>query len=738
MDARDAVAFCLLSTARCATTVPMRPMTPAPSNESIQALREIFDTGGYTQGLSASIVVAPKGDAVLFLRSGPSDRIHRLFSFDVGTGATRELASGESLLGTREEQLTIEEKARRERLRIVATGIATFSLSQDGSAVLLPVSGKIFVLERATGRIHALAGVDGATDPQFSPDARSVSFVRDHDLWIGDWRTGALRAITTGGTEGVSHGEAEFVAQEEMGRSTGYWWSPDSTRIAWEESDIREVGRNYIADPSRPSDAPVSFAYPFAGKANAKVRLAVQSIDAGAKPEWIEWDRARLPYLAAVTWDPGAPLAIVAQSRDQRDVHLFAADPSTGKTRELVHEHDDAWVDLAKDMPWGLEKSGEFLWLSQAGGEWRLSLHDRDGARVRVLNPGNEFRVRRVLHVDEAKRRVIVTGSDDAPRQQVWELSLDGAAPKKLNAGGGTFSRVYPARGGEAFVETRTDLKHVPTADVHRADGTIAGTLPSVAKRPPFFPTTEITKAAAFDATITRPRDFKPGQRYPVIVFVYGGPSEGQVHDAQDNTWLWRSQWYADQGFVVVSSDNRGILNRGSAWEHAIHGDFGGVTLDDQIAALQALGAKHPEMDLARVGMIGWSFGGFMSALSVTKRGDIFKAAVAGAPVVDWIDYDTHYTERYLGTPQDNPSAYEKSSVLTYTKNLSRPLLLFHGTADDNVYFVNSLKLADALFRDGKSFELVPIARATHMAIRLPETAVPIDTRAAAFFREHL
>jgi dipeptidyl-peptidase-4 len=737
------IAFALALGIGCAPTLhPTEHSTmTALDRDSLDRLREISETGGYTQGLPQQIQVLPDGSAALFLRTGPRDLVTKLYAFDFATGKASELASAESLLGAGEEKLSPEEKARRERQRVISRGIADYVLSEDGALVLVPSSGSLFVLERAGGAAHKLEAVSGATDPRFSPDGRWVSFVRDHDLWICDWRKGELRPVTTGGTEEVSHGEAEFVAQEEMNRFTGYWWSPDSASVAWEESDTREVTKVYIADPSRPSKAPESFAYPFAGTPNAKVRLAVQAIAPGSKPVWVEWDREAFPYLASVVWEKEGPLSILVQTRNQRDERLYSVDAASGKLTELLREHDDAWLDLDQDFPHWLP-SGRFLWKSQADGEWRLQLRDASGKLVSVLNPapasGPEARIRGLAHVDEAKGIAVVTGATDAPQQHLYELSLaQPAPPKALTTGTGTFERFYAKKSG-AYVELFTSLKSLAVTTAHRADGSAAGTLPSVAATPPFLPNVERTKAGGFDVEIIRPRGFLAGKRYPVIDFVYGGPSDGTVHESLFGTFLFRAQWYADHGFIVVTAENRGVYNRGRAWEKAILNDFAGPPLDDQIAALKATAAAHPELDLSRVGISGWSYGGFMSALAVCRRGDFFKAAVAGAPVTDWADYDTHYTERYVGTPKDNPDAYERSNVLTYAKTLDRPLLIFHGTADDNVYFVHSLKLADALFKAGKRFDLVPIIGQTHMAIRLPEFAVGIDGRSVEFFRDTL
>jgi len=282
----------------------------------------------------------------------------------------------------------------------------------------------------------------------------------------------------------------------------------------------------------------------------------------------------------------------------------------------------------------------------------------------------------------------------------------------------------------------------MPRSTVHRADGSVVGELPSVAEKPPFVPRVEMTKlgsGAGFYAALVRPQKFDSKKRYPVIVNVYGGPlqpSASGMVTASMGQWL-LEQWIADQGFILVSLDGRGTPARGHDWERAIGKHFGSVPLEDQVAGLQALGKKYRELDLNRVGIYGWSFGGYLSALGVLRRPDVFKAAVAGAPPTDWLDYDTHYTERYLGLPDTDADAYQEASLLTYAAGLQRPLLLIHGTGDDNVYFRHTLKLADALFRAGRNFELLPLSSMTHMT---PDPVVTerLYSRIAGFFQIHL
>ncbi len=691
-------------------------------------LREILETRSYTAGTPTKVAVAPGGAHVLFLETGPRDNASVLYAFDDATGTARRLAPEEG----ETESLTADEAARRERQRITGTGVPWYVVSDDGKFVVVPEHG-FTVVEIATGARTPVPSSDEAVDPKFSPDGKYVSFVKDYDVWIADRATGSARKVTTGGTADVHHGAAEFVAQEEMKRFSGYWWSPDSKSIAYQETDEREVETAYVGDPSEPTKPPRAFRYPRPGKANAKVRLGIVPI-AGGPTRWIDWDRERFPYLAQVVWEEHAPLTVLAQSRDQREEILFTPE------RELLRETDPAWLNLEPTVPRWLRDGSGFLWISEADGECRLQLRSPDGTLVRVLNPGNEFRLRSLVGIDEDRKVAIVQGSDDPKTNHLWELPLGEDEPLQITDGPGEHVGTY-ARGTRVRAVTTTSLTAAPSVEVFREDGSSAGALPSQSVPLPAPPNVELVALdthPSMEAAILRPRDFRAGKKYPTIVHVYGGPSEGEVRESIASAPFVRLQWLADRGYVVVVADNRGLANRGRAFERAIVGDFATTALADQVEALHALAKRYPEIDLDRVGVTGWSFGGFMAALMVSARGDVYHAAVAGAPVVDWLDYDTHYTERYLGLPEANPEGYRKSDVLTYVKDLRRPLLIAHGTADDNVYFLHSLKLANALLRAGKPFEFLPIPGLTHQAPKDPVAGVELDLRTARFFDEAL
>jgi dipeptidyl-peptidase-4 len=643
-----------------------------------------------------------------------------------------------------EENLSPEEKARRERMRVTARGFASFQLSEDGTLVLVSLSGKLFTFHRGSGKIQELpTGKGTLLDPKFSPDGKQIGYVLDHDVYVMDLATLKERRVTTGGTEDVSHGLAEFVAQEEMDRHTGWWWSPDSQSIAFEEADNREVEIWEVADPAKPGQIGQPQRYPRPGKNNTKVRLGVVSAR-GGEPVWVKWDAEKYPYLATVKWDKGGPLTILIQARSQQEMVLLAVDASTGSTTPLLTEKDDAWLNLDQDVPRWLKDGSGFLWSSEREGAPQLELRDPKGGLVRVVIPSDagylpSFAMRGpgLLHVDEQRKLVYFRGTENPTQSHLFRASLHGGRPERLTEESGIHSAVF-SQDGSVSVRSFSGPKTLRRSYVMRQFGSNLIEVPSVAEEPPFQPTTEIVKVGegkGFWCSVTRPRAFNPKQKYPVIVDVYAGPGIQRVANSKGSHLM--PQWLADQGFIVVSMDGRGTPGRGREWERCIRSNFGVIPLEDQSTALHALAQKYRELDLSRVGITGWSFGGYMSALAVLKRPDIFKAGVAGAPVTDWQDYDTHYTERYLGLPNENTSGYHESSLLTYAKDLKRPLLIIHGTCDDNVYFVHSLKLSEALFRAGKEHQVLPLSGFTHM-VPDPLVRERLEERIVRFFQKHL
>lgn len=710
------------------------PMKEAPLDTRF--LRDFAETRGFMLGRPVKPKPTPDGSAVLFLRAQPRVAQLHLFEFDVATGKTRLLLTPEMVLKGLKESLSPEEKARRERMRVSVAGFTDFQLSPDGTTILVSLSGKLYLVERATGKVRALAsGAGTLVDPKFAPDEKQIAYVLDYDVYVFNLDSGKETAVTRGGSALVTHGLAEFIAQEEMHRYTGYWWSPDSKSIVYEESDANEVEIWYVADPAHPDRPAHRSHYPRPGKKNVSVRLGIVPV-AGGATVWVDWEVKRYPYLGHVHWGKFGPLTITVQSRNQHELALLKVDPLSGKTAPLVVEKDSAWVNLDLTVPRWLSDGQRYLWISERAGGPQLELRNDSRKLGWVLAPP-EAGFQGLVDVNPETGIVVYRASTDPTQSHLFRVTLAKDQPVKMTEKAGIHNAEYSSD-HSLYVQTASLIDAVPETTVHKADGTMVGTLPSVAEDPPFQPRSRVYKIGAdpgYYAWIVRPLDFDARRKYPVIVDVYGGPHHNHVLAPMMSRL--RAQWIANQGFIVVAIDGRGTPGRGRDWERAISKRFGSVPLEDQVRGLRLLAKEYPEMDLNRVGIVGWSFGGYMAALAVMREPELFKAAVAGAPVVDWLDYDTHYTERYLGMPKTDAAAYDEASLLTYAGDLKRPLLLLHGTADDNVYFRHSLKLADALFRAGKDFEILPLPSLTHM---VPDPLVNerLWSRIVRFFQKNL
>lgn len=703
----------------------------ASTVQNPEFLRQWAETYRFSAGRPKSVKITPDGSAVLFLRSGPRSAVQDLFQFDAATGTERVLLTADQILAGSNEELTPEELARRERLRMSSRGISGFSLNEDGSTLLVPLSGKLYLVDRASGKIRSLQSKAGSPqDASFSPDGRFVACVRADEVFVTNVTTGEERQITTGAGGTITHGTAEFVAQEEMDRREGYWWSPDGSMIAYQETDTAGMETFSIADAMKPEKRPQSWPYPRAGGVNASVRLGVVPTT-GGNTVLVEWDRAAFPYMAAVTWKKDAPLTVLVQNREQTHEKLLAVDPATGRTTVLLEERDSAWINLFNETPSWLPEGRGFLWISEKSGWATLELRGRDGQVVRELC-GRDIGLQGLIGVQGDA--AYVAASPEPAEVHVYRVPLAGGLPERLSMEMGVHGVTLGKDGTR--VRSLNLFDGTNELRVERADGSAAGVLRSTAEEPS-LPTIELASVTDLNirAVVIRPRGFEQGKKYPVIVSVYGGPHSNTVNASPRGYVL--QQWMADQGFIVVTLDGRGTPRRGRGWERAIKNDLSKIPLADQKAGVLALCAQFPEMDSNRIGIYGWSFGGYFSAMATMREPGVYKAGIAGAPVADWVDYDTHYTERYMGLPSKNKAGYDAANVLTYCKDLSVPLLVAHGTADDNVYFVHGLKMADAMIRSGREFEFMPLAGFTHMVAE-PEMVEKMWTRFAAFFIDEL
>jgi dipeptidyl-peptidase-4 len=656
-------------------------------------------TRRFTLGAPRGLALSPDGTRVVFLRSrGGTDPVTCLWTLDVETGEERLVADPHRLDATGEEDLPAQERARRERSREQAGGIVGYALDRAVTVAAFALSGRLYVTRLEAGQTPQLIDTAGGViDPRPDPHGRRVAYVSGGALHVHELDAGTTTTVAEPDGPQVTYGLADFVAAEEMDRMRGYWWAPDGESLLVARVDETPVPRWHIADPANPDRVPTVVAYPAAGTPNARVTAEVAVLYGGRTR--IDWSGE---YLADAGWNSDGPWLLV-QPRDQRSVQLLQVDATTGATTAAHERTDPDWVDLVPGVP-GWLGSGSLV-----------TLADRDDARRLVVDDEpvtpSTLQVRDV--VDVGDDTVLFRASTEPASVGLWTWGPDGLT--ELTPGPG----VHGGRlAGGTLVVSRHDLDSDGVAVTVRHSGQFGETvrtIESYAEAPGLLPRVTLLTAGARElpAAVLLPSWHEPGTRLPVLMDPYGGPHAQRVV-ASRNAHL-TSQWFAEQGFAVVVVDGRGTPGRGPAFERAVHGDLAAPVLEDQVDGLHAVAEQYPDLDLGRVGIRGWSFGGYLAALAVLRRPDVFHAAVAGAPVTDWALYDTHYTERYLGHPDREPAAYARSSLLEDAAKLTRPLLIVHGLADDNVVAAHTLRLSSALLAAGRPHSVLPLSGVTHM-----------------------
>ena len=671
--------------------------------------------------------VAPDGSRVSFLRGKQRDRNRLdLWAYDIASGKTALLVDSDDVLPGA-EVLSDAEKARRERQRIAAlSGIVDYQWSPDGKRLLFPLGGELYLYDLGkTGKaaVRQLTHGEGfATDPKLSPKGGYVSFVRDRNLWVIDLADGKAVQLTKDGSDTIGNGVAEFVADEEMDRHTGYWWAPDDSAIAFariDESPV-PVQKRYEVYPD--CTAVVEQRYPAAGDRNVLVRLLVAPVGRTGATREIDLGKQQDIYLARVDWRGADRLTFQRQSRDQHKLELIETDLASGKQRTLQTETSKTWVPLHNDLRFLAD--GRILWSSERSGFEHLYLLSEDGAKATALTSG-DWPVDGVLAVDEAAGQVYFAAGKDSPTDaQIYRVPLAGGAVERLSKSDGLHSASF-ANNASVYVDSWSNPTTPPQLELYRNDGSrIAALIANDLADPkhPYAPYLKAQRPLEFGTlkaadgktelhySLIKPAGFDPAKRYPVVVYVYGGPAAQSVK----RNWAPDfNQYLAQHGYVVFSLDNRGTPRRGAAFGGALYGKQGTVEVADQLEGVKWL-KSQPWVEGSKIGVYGWSNGGYMTLMMLAKASDQYVCGAAGAPVTDWGLYDSHYTERYMGLPKDNPDGYREGRVLQHLDGLTSRLLLIHGMADDNVLFTNSTVLMSALQQRGQPFELMTYPGAKH------------------------
>jgi dipeptidyl-peptidase 4 len=668
-------------------------------------------TRRFSYGAPRAIAVSGDGSRVTFLRSGgPEDPADRLYVFDVATGTERLVADPATLLSGGGD-LPPEERALRERLRLSASGIGSYAQDTAGTVAAFPLAGRLFRADLVTGGVAEVPTAGPVIDPRPDPAGTRIAYVTGGTLRVTD-PDGLIAA-----EDGITWGLADFIGAEEFNRYRGYWWAPDGRSILAARVDEARVPRWTLHDPATPEAPPRTIAYPHAGAANAEVTLHLLDLDGG----WVDvhWDRETYPYLVSVSWtELGGPLITVLRRLQQHGL-VLAIDPRTGETQVHAELADPRWVEPVPGTPAYLG-DGRVL----VGGELA-----HDGYDARCLFADGSLLTPPALYVHRVVARLrdgdlLVEASENEPSEQhLYRVTTHPGAPvvdaKRVTSAPGYH---LGAGGGDTVVVGAWSLEHNGAIWTVYRGGEKVGELANHASAPPYQPRPVLERVTdrRLPTGVLYPRQHVAGRRLPVVVDIYGGPGRQDVV-ATRGKWLER-QWWADAGFAVVVVDNRGTPGVSPSFEKVIHRRMADVVLTDQVDALHALADKHPDLDLSRVAMRGWSFGGWLSGLAVLRRPDIYHAAVVGAPVSDWELYDTAYTERYLGLPSDGSDVYAHHSLVEMAAEPparpsdARPMLIIHGMVDDNVVAAHTLRLSEALLRSGRPHSVIPLTGASHMA----------------------
>lgn len=677
----------------------------------------------FTLGIPRNISVSADGNKVYFIRTPDGvTRTGCLWAFDVATASETLVVDPVELLGEEGEQLSDEERSRRERSRESAAGIVGFAIDHDARWATFALSGQVWTVNLDTLIASALPSTGAVIDPRLDPTGHLIAYASNGALRVIDVTGDDDRSLVSPSSDTEVWGQAEFIAAEEMDRHRGYWWAPDGQSLLVERFDDAPVQMWHIADPANPEREPAAQRYPAAGTPNADVTLWHVTLD-GQCTE-VAWDRERFEYLGRVSWtEYGAPV-IQVLSRDQKTSQVLSVEVSSGRTTVLRELEDDAWIELTDSPQFG--PGGQLITVEDTEGARQIIVDGVAGADI-------SWQVRSIVSVNDDD--VLASASKEPTEVQLVTFGFDRSVTV-LTSGPAIHSAV--SAGGTTVI-SRSSIDSVrPTVTVVK-DGETVGELKVLSEDPGFQPAVSLLVGGddALRIAVLFPRDHTPGSaRLPVLMDPYGGPGAQRV--LASGRMFFEPQWLADQGFCVIVADGRGSPGRGPEWDRAVQDEFASVTLADQVAALDAVAQAWPDdVDTGRVAMSGWSYGGYLSALAVLMRPDVFHAAVAGAPPTEWRLYDTCYTERYLGDPNVRPDVYDRNSLLPLADRLERPLMLIHGLADDNVVAAHTLKLSSALLAAGKAHTVLPLSGVTHMASN-EVVAENIELLKVAFLKDAL
>ena len=694
-------------------------------------IKRLIESPSLNGQLPRAVKISPDGQRLTFLKAKENDfQVLDLWEFDIKTGEQKLLVDSKQLTGDKEENISQAEQARRERMRIMSTGIIQYYWSKQGDKLLFPLSGDLYVYEVTTGKVVQITKTkEGELDPRFSPLGNFVSFVRNNNVFIYDLKAQQEKQVSFAGTKDKPMGVAEFIAQEEMHRFTGYWWSPDENFIASTHVDLTTVEEVKRFEIYADKVEVIEQRYPSTGTPNAIVNLKVFELaKAGIKQKALDIPISTKDYyIPQAKWNKNKKnpqFSYSIQTRDQKNIDLYLYNPKSKTNKLLLSEKDPAWVNIRHDFKF-LKDQNTLLWISEKDGFSHIYKINTENGSWTTLTKG-PWVVSHLEAINYKNNEVYFTAKKESPLEtHLYKVSYETPQePVKITSKEGSHG-VSMVDDSEFYLDYFSDEKTPTSLASYSIDGKFKffieeNKIDENHPLSPYYSSFGNWEYAKFSRKalpdlyykVLKPKNFNPNKKYPVIQYVYGGPGVQLVTKNWGRSYLY--QILAQKGFVIIIGDNRGTPNRGRDFERSYHNKFGQIEVEDQSAILDHFLNKNSYADRNRIGVFGHSYGGYLSLMLLMQKPELYNVAVSGAPVVDWKLYDTHYTERYIGKPQDNKEVYKLSNVLSYTDNLKGKLLVAHGMADDNVLYSNSLQLYSDLQEKGKMFDVQAYPGAKH------------------------
>jgi len=714
------------------------------SDKKQLTLEDIFDSTQFDGKYVSNIQWHPNSAWFNFTRENPGTGQLDIFEQGVKKGNERVVVAGADL-----------------KYQGQPIGMSGYTRSADGKYFLIQGEQQqiwrhsrqspYFLYEIASGALTALAdGFPQLRYAQLSPDGKRVGFVRDHNIYVRDLVTGKTKAVTNDGTENVLNGEFDWVYEEEFGLANAWRWSPDGRKIAFWQMDQTRIKEFTLVNELPLYNTTFKLKYPKAGEKNSIVRIGVADLDAG-ETTWVDLGEDEDIYIPRIFWTNSPKmLAVMRLNRLQNHLELLMADTRTGNSHAIIEDKNNTWIDIDNAILF-LSKKDQIVWLSERSGYQHAYLYDYDGKLLQQLTTG-DWEITSLLGVDERGKWLYFDGKKETPLEQhVYRVKLNGKGLQRLSQRPGWHSGIFSPN-FKYVVGNYSDIKTPTQTMLRKTDGKLIrflekneiAALSDYDLPYPEFMNFQTSDGVTLNAYMIKPVDFDPGKKYPVIVYGYGGPGSQMVV----NRWgtgsrlyhykqriLWQ-QMMTQRGFIIFCLDNRGTGGRGKAFEELVYGDVGKWVVHDHIE-----GAKYLQslsyVDAQRIGFWGWSGGGYLALMLMTRAADYFKVGISVAPVSDFHFYDTIWTERYMGLPRENSAGYESGSVLNYLDGLKGKLMIVHGTGDDNVHVQNTLTVANELQKRGLQFDMMLYPNKNHR-ISGGKTQLHLFTKMTNYFQDNL